>query len=285
MNTASIKVSDDCNVVVDTLDGDRQGFLLVHGLASNARLWDGVAQELNRLGHQIAIIDQRGHGRSDKPNTGYDFATISQDLAIVVGYLKETAGFFNPVAVGQSWGGAVVESFAAIHPDLIKGVAVIDGGMTSLAEKFPEWSECKTLLAPPNMLGVPWEHFESLIRSTHPSWPEMGIQGVLANMERLPDGTFRPWLSREHHLEILWHLWQHDPFDICAKLQVPILFVPAGGDSLRDQDKKAALEKLSRTTWKSKTAWFDPADHDIHAQFPKELADLLHTELVTGIFS
>jgi len=285
MNTASIKVSDDCNVVVDILDGDRQGFLLVHGLASNARLWDGVAEELNRLGHQIAIIDQRGHGRSDKPKTGYDFATISQDLAIVVGHLKESAGFSNPVAVGQSWGGAVVESFAAKHPDLTKGVAVIDGGMTSLSEKFPDWSECKRVLAPPNMLGVPWEHFESLIRSTHPGWPEPGIRGVFANMERLPDGTFRPWLSREHHLEILWHLWQHDPFDTCAKLQVPILFVPAGGDSLRDRDKKVALEKLSKAARKSKTVWFDPADHDIHAQYPEQLADLLHAELATGIFS
>ncbi|TAN20327.1 MAG: alpha/beta hydrolase [Actinomycetota bacterium] len=285
MSTASIKVSGDCKVAVDILDGEQQGFLLVHGLASNARLWDGVAEELNGRGHQVAIIDQRGHGRSDKPDSGYDFSTISQDLAIVVGYLKESAGFYNPVAVGQSWGGAVVESFAAAHPSLVKGVAVIDGGMTSLSEKFPEWSECKTLLAPPNLLGIPWEHFESLIRSTHPDWPETGIQGVLANMEKLPDGTFRPWLSREHHLEILWHLWQHDPYDTCAKLQVPILFVPAGGDPLRDLEKKAGLEKLSKLARKSKTVWFDPADHDIHAQYPKQLSDLLRTELVTGIFS
>ncbi len=285
MKTESVRVSDDCSVVVDILDGDGGCFMLVHGLASNARLWDGVAQELNELGHGVAIIDQRGHGRSDKPETGYDFATISHDLKIVANYLRETSGFSKPVAVGQSWGAAVVESFAGAYPDLLKGVVAVDGGMTALSEKFYDWAECITALTPPNMLGVPWDNFESMVRSTHPDWPETGIQGVLANMEKLPNGTFRPWLSREHHLEILWHLWQYSPFETCAKVGVPILFVPAGGDAPRDAEKKDGLQRLSKIAMKSRAVWFDPADHDIHAQFPKQLSNLLHAEFSMGIFS
>jgi len=45
-------------------------FVLVHGLASNARLWDGVARRLAGAGHSSAAVDLRGHGRSDKPDTG-----------------------------------------------------------------------------------------------------------------------------------------------------------------------------------------------------------------------
>lgn len=285
MKTESVRVSDDCSLAVDILDGDGEGFVLVHGLASNARLWDGVAQELNELGHRVAIIDQRGHGRSDKPETGYDFATISHDLMIVTNYLHETSGFAKPVAVGQSWGAAVVESFASAYPNLLKGVVAVDGGMTALSEKFRDWTDCSTALAPPNLFGVPWDRFESLVRSTHPDWPETGIQGVLANMEKLPDGTFRPWLSREHHLEILWHLWQYSPFETCAQLGVAILFVPAGGGAQRDAEKRDGLQRLSKIARKSRTFWFDPADHDIHAQFPKQLSNLLHTELSAGLFS
>ncbi len=38
-------------------------FLLVHGLASNARLWDGVAQHLAKRGHRVVAIDQHSvHG-------------------------------------------------------------------------------------------------------------------------------------------------------------------------------------------------------------------------------
>ncbi len=52
-------------------------FLLVHGLASNARTWDGVAARLAAEGHPVVAIDQRGHGLSDKPDDGYDYATVT----------------------------------------------------------------------------------------------------------------------------------------------------------------------------------------------------------------
>jgi alpha-beta hydrolase superfamily lysophospholipase len=42
-------------------------FLLVHGLSSNARLWDAVAVHLARAGHVSTAIDLRSHGRSDAP--------------------------------------------------------------------------------------------------------------------------------------------------------------------------------------------------------------------------
>ncbi|HEY5472951.1 MAG TPA: alpha/beta fold hydrolase, partial [Candidatus Limnocylindrales bacterium] len=46
-------------------DGSRSSapFLLVHGLASNARLWDGVARRLTEAGHRSVAVDLRGHGR------------------------------------------------------------------------------------------------------------------------------------------------------------------------------------------------------------------------------
>ena len=285
MKMASVRVSDDCSVTVDFEDGNRDSFLLVHGLASNARIWDGVANELRSMGHGVAMIDQRGHGKSDKPGTGYDFATISQDLALVTRELQTTAGFGKPIIVGQSWGAAVAESFASKYPDLVKGVVAVDGGMTALSESFPDWSKCKTALAPPNMLGIPWEHFESLVRASHPDWPEGGIQGVLANMERLPDGTFRPWLSRDNHFQILWHLWQFNPFDVCSTLTVPILFVAAGSDPSRDQPKADGIARLTNSAKSSKSVWFTPADHDLHAQYPVRFANLLDTELREGILS
>ena len=47
--------------------------LLVHGLASNARLWDEVAAIIAGAGHDSVAVDQRGHGRS----TQTDRATTS----------------------------------------------------------------------------------------------------------------------------------------------------------------------------------------------------------------
>ena len=55
--------------------------VLVHGLASNAMLWEGAALALCALGHLVTAVDLRGHGLSDKPETGYDMQTVTQDLA------------------------------------------------------------------------------------------------------------------------------------------------------------------------------------------------------------
>ena len=62
-------------------DGAGRPFLLVHGLSSNARLWDGPAAHLAAAGHQVVAVDQRGHGRSEQVADGYTTAQCAADLA------------------------------------------------------------------------------------------------------------------------------------------------------------------------------------------------------------
>src|SRR3954447_25638242 len=82
-------------------DGGRP-FVLVHGLASNAHLWDGVADRLAVLGHAVTTVDQRGHGQSDKPDDGYDFVTVTNDLAALIGAPgEERAGGARHAAGGD----------------------------------------------------------------------------------------------------------------------------------------------------------------------------------------
>ena len=79
-------------------EGAGRPMLLVHGLASNARMWDGVAEELSARGHRVVAVDLRGHGQSTKPSVGYDFTTITDDLLAVV----SSMGGEKPVVAGQS---------------------------------------------------------------------------------------------------------------------------------------------------------------------------------------
>src|SRR5688500_3652196 len=81
--------------------GTGQPFLLVHGLSSNARLWDETAQHLN--GHPSYAVDLRSHGESDSPDDGYDTTTAAADLAVLIDKL----GLDRPIVAGQSWGGNV----------------------------------------------------------------------------------------------------------------------------------------------------------------------------------
>ncbi|MHB1091064.1 MAG: alpha/beta fold hydrolase, partial [Ilumatobacteraceae bacterium] len=119
--------------------------VLVHGLASNALLWQGSAIELAKLGHMVMAVDLRGHGLSDKPDSGYDMGSVADDVA---GLLREIEkrGFHRPVIVGQSWGGNVVIELAHTHPELVRGVCAVDGGFLELQQHFPEWDECASAL-------------------------------------------------------------------------------------------------------------------------------------------
>src|SRR5262249_8634210 len=77
-----VMVAPGVELHVEVRLGDRAAapFVLVHGLASNARLWDGVAEHLHAAGHTVVVIDQRGHGLSDAPESGYDLETAVGDL-------------------------------------------------------------------------------------------------------------------------------------------------------------------------------------------------------------
>jgi pimeloyl-ACP methyl ester carboxylesterase len=251
-------------------------FVLVHGLASNARTWDGVALELARRGHSAWAVDLRGHGGSDKPDKGYDVATVADDVCRLLALLAAGGGVERPVLVGQSWGGNVVLEATARCPDGISAVVAVDGGTIRLAEEYPEWHACEVALAPPRIAGTPAEAFERWLRTRHPDWPESGITGTLANMERRADGSVAPWLTRDRHMAILRGLWEHDPGKLYPRVPVPVLLAVAR-NGRREQARavrrelgvRAALERLPRAD----VAWFDGADHDIHAQRPVELAD------------
>src|SRR5512144_2930713 len=74
-----VPVAPGVTLYAERREGDPAAvpFVLVHGLASNLRLWDGVAEDLHARGHTVVALDQRGHGRSDAPDSAYGI-----DLAV-----------------------------------------------------------------------------------------------------------------------------------------------------------------------------------------------------------
>jgi pimeloyl-ACP methyl ester carboxylesterase len=258
--------------VVDT-PGDAPAFLLVHGLASNLRLWDGVAARLAAAGHRVVAVDLRGHGRSDKPDGGYDVGTVAADLAVLV----ERLDLDRPIAVGQSWGGNVVLELAWAHPDAVGAIACVDGGWIELADRFADWDTCRATLAPPPTTGVALAAIERGFRQAHPDWPDTGIAGALACFEVRADGTVAPWLGPEHHLAVLHGLWSHRPSTRYPGIAVPVLLLPAGLPGGHDHPTTVAVAVAERSLADSRTAWID-GDHDLHAQHP----DLVAAELLAS---
>ncbi|MFZ9518145.1 MAG: alpha/beta fold hydrolase [Ilumatobacteraceae bacterium] len=255
--------------------------VLVHGLASNSRLWDGAANELARLGYHVIALDQRGHGQSSKPDDGYDTPTVASDLAELIAVME----LDRPVVVGQSWGGNVVIELAHQRSDLTRGVCGVDGGLIQLADRFDSWDECAKYLQPPRLAGMRSADFEGMIRSGYSGWPETAVAGTLANMQHHDDGTISPWLTFDRHMEILRGLWDHRPQEILPTLGCSVLFTPADSGDAWSSVKREEYSRALRQNEHVRVEWFSPAHHDVHAQFPERWAAVLHRYIDEGFFA
>jgi len=273
----TVRVEADVELCVLTwnLRSDARPALLVHGLASNSRLWLGVGDFLASAGHPVAAVDLRGHGHSSKPDAGYDFETIGADL---LGVLDHFAWADRaPVIAGQSWGANVVLDFTAHHHGCAGGLVLVDGGTIDLSSRFSDWPTCLGALTPPDLRGVPFAEFERMVRSRHPDWPESGIVGTLANMEIQGDGTIRPWLSLEHHLQILRNLWEHRPYELYSKVTCPTTVIAAeDASNARWMPGKRQEVDAARSAIANCEVHWVPGDHDLHAQHPELVGDLIH---------
>ena len=263
------------------VETQRPVFILIHGLASNARMWDGVGEALASQGFASVAVDLRGHGHSDKPDHGYDFDTICGDLEMVLDHL----GLERAIFVGQSWGGNIVIHAAHRLAHRLHSVVAVDGGIIELSTSFPRWEDCAQRLAPPRLAGSRAGRLEGAIRAMNADWPESGIIGSLSNFQFHNDGTISPWLTFDRHMEILRGLWDHRPQEILPTLGCSVLFTPADSGDAWSSVKREEYSRALRQNEHVRVEWFSPAHHDVHAQFPERWAAVLHRYIDEGFFA
>jgi pimeloyl-ACP methyl ester carboxylesterase len=268
--TTSVAEGDDgTRLTVRSLPGDFSlpPFVLVHGLSSNARLWDDVAEGLAAADHASHAVDLRGHGESEKPDHGYDFATVASDVAAVVRDVVER----RAILVGQSWGANVVMETAARFPEVARGVMCIDGGYIRLADSFPNREAALTALTPPDLDGTPIAELRAKADEWFAGFPPAGVAGQLANFVERGDGTVIKRLTLERHLTILGHLWDHDPIEVAARVEVPVRVLAADGGW---EGKRELVAGFVAALGNGAVTWVD-GHHDLHAQQPRLVVDHL----------
>jgi len=257
--------------------------VLVHGLASNCMTWEATACALSNAGHAVVSVDQRGHGRSSKPEGGYGFDDVTGDLHELIQQL----GLDRPIVAGQSWGGNVVLDFAARHPAAVSGIVLVDGGFIDLqAKPGATWESISLQLTPPALAGIPRAAMQARMQLVHANWSAAGVQHQLANFETLADGTIRPWLTLERHMLILRALWEQRVGKIYPQVTAPVLLLAAEEVSReRLVQKRAEVAAASALLRSCQVHWFADTDHDIHVQRPHETAALILQALASGFFA
>jgi non-heme chloroperoxidase len=92
--------------------GSGRPVILMHGWPLSADSWDDVAMPLAEAGRRVIAYDRRGFGRSDQTWKGYDYDSLTDDLADV---MRETGATDDVALVGFSMGGGEVARYMSRH--------------------------------------------------------------------------------------------------------------------------------------------------------------------------
>src|SRR5262245_61425087 len=112
-----------------------KGFPIVflHPFSTNGYIWYFQTFTFART-NQCVVIDERGHGRSDKPQQGYAIKEMATDVVAVLDDLKINKALF----VGNSIGGMILMQLNLDNPDRVAGNAIISSGTNLSAGMPPE---------------------------------------------------------------------------------------------------------------------------------------------------
>lgn len=91
--------------------GSGRPVILIHGWPLSADSWDDQAMAIADAGFRAIAYDRRGFGRSEQPWNGYDYDTLTDDLAAVM----EQTGATDATLIGFSMGGGEVARYMSRH--------------------------------------------------------------------------------------------------------------------------------------------------------------------------
>ncbi|MBT2457521.1 alpha/beta fold hydrolase [Streptomyces sp. ISL-86] len=105
---------------------DRPVVVFLHGLVVDnlSSFYCPLAVPVARSGHEAVLYDLRGHGRTERPATGYDSRTAVRDLLALLGALG--LGHRPVHLVGNSYGGTLALHAALARPDLVAGLTLLE---------------------------------------------------------------------------------------------------------------------------------------------------------------
>ena len=259
--------------------GDGEPMLALHGLASSAHWYDIVARLL-RHRYRIIAPDQRGHGQTTQAESGYDWHTLSHDIAALLDHVgAENAAFNQPLpALGHSWGGHVVSNFAAHYPDRVSRIVMIDGGFLD-GRLFPEptWEAFSDRLRPRNVTGDRREFLDRLREQMAGFWNSEIERIVQTMVYEDEDGQIQDILRPGNQGQVIRAMWDDPCSSTLPQVRCPALMIAAGPLPERANSDFAQLRRrmvgaAEAALANGRAHWIPETVHDIGYHKPEELA-------------
>jgi N-formylmaleamate deformylase len=151
--------------------GSGKAIVMLHGVSDNGRCWGRTADALAKE-FDVILLDQRAHGQSSAPETGYGLDYNANDVFALIDALN----LQDVMLVGHSLGACVSLRAASLKPHKISRIVLVDPPMpdspqnTDAAKRYEFFGWLR------NFQSQPVEQIIEYNRRTAPHWSEDEIR-------------------------------------------------------------------------------------------------------------
>jgi pimeloyl-ACP methyl ester carboxylesterase len=247
------------------VEGRGEPVVLIHAGVANLRMWDAQVRAL-RDGYRVIRHDTRGYGRTE--TAAVEFSNRA-DVAALLDHLGEASAH----VVGLSRGGSIALDFAIEHPDRVRSLTVVAGGISGY--ESPDEAPPETFEEPEKLWEAKdWDglaEWETRYWADGPGQPEDRVPEVRA--------LVRGWVLDTYRAEK--EEGQPQPLDPPAagrlgELRVPLLVMLGTYD---DPGTQESMRHLAATVPGARLEVFEGVAHMVNLEQPDRFNHVLRAFL------
>ena len=240
-----------------------------------------VAPALTAMGLWLLAPDAPGFGESPAlPRAEYKTESV---VEMVRGLLDER-GIDRAIVMGHSWGGTIMTAFAAVHPERVDGLVLVDSGQMDYQDVpgFPHGKSYDELVedarAPERTIRTTAEEFEHDAQEEvrRPITPEL-MEAFRAGLHE-EGGQLVSIVTPETRASAIHGLMETrvtESWPAIAEVGIPILLLLATEpQETREQNRRAAEVFAGRFPG-AEIHFLENAGHDLFADAGPELARIV----------
>ncbi|MCK6208115.1 alpha/beta hydrolase [Bacillus infantis] len=256
--------------------------LCLHFSGGTWQAWHGILPHFS-ADYSVIAPDMRGHGKSEKPESGYHIEEMADDIILLLNEL----GIECCHIIGSSMGAEVGLSIAASHPEMVQSL-VCEGGLYdrwgdySLLEGTKEEAEIERtelLASIYNEKELVYSSAEEYLSSMKGEFKEAKIWNrhtetfIRSTMEQKVNGYFANRFTKNVLAGFISSCWDIRLEDYYCKISCPVLLLP----SQEESENRLAGKSIQHFSSLIREHYITYIPDSLHAyvwlQFPFQAAD------------
>ena len=237
--------------------GDKPKVVFNHGAGDDGLCWTRVVKEMEN-DYDVIMVDARGHGKTSSGKGDYSTAQRVADLAGLI----QALGLDRPLVGGHSMGADTTMNFAAVHPELTRGIFLEDPPIILPGEKFGDGKQELKAEDIGKMMAKFMRMFKIMPKFIATRMARKGSPTY-------PDDEIIPWVNskkrvRFNFLNSMTSMGMEiaDPFEVFKKITVPVLLFIGDKEKMSIVSTDSA-QKAASVNDKVKVVHLEGASHDI----------------------